>query len=94
MLSAYPELEKAWSGNYVEIYSQEATKGTALAALAKHLEVECIGDAANDLPMFQQAGLRFAMGNAIDQLKEQADVILPSCDENGVAQAIYTHLLK
>lgn len=99
MLSAYPELEKAWSGNYVEIYSQEATKGTALAALAKHLEVErsqiaCIGDAANDLPMFQQAGLRFAMGNAIDQLKEQADVILPSCDENGVAQAIYAHLLK
>lgn len=99
LLAAYPELEKAWTGSYVEIYSQQATKGTALAALGNHLGLErsqiaCIGDAANDLPMFQQAGLRFAMGNAIEELKAQADEILPSCDENGVAAAIYEHLLK
>lgn len=99
MLDGYPELEKAWSVNYVEVYSREATKGTALAALGKQLGLEpgqiaCVGDADNDLPMFRQAGLRFAMGNAIDQLKAQADVILPSNDENGVAAAVYEHLLK
>lgn len=99
MLEGFPDLEAAWSGAYVEIYSRQATKGTALAALGQKLgiareEIACIGDAANDLPMFAQAGLRFAMGNAIAQLKDQADVILPSNDEGGVAQAIYGHLLN
>lgn len=98
MLTEYPELEMAWTKNYVEIFSQKATKGTALAALTSHLglekeQVACIGDASNDLPMFQSAGLRFAMGNGISQLKEQADIVLPSNDENGVAEAVYRYLL-
>ena len=98
MLAEFQDLEMAWSGSYVEIYSRQATKGTALAALGERLglqkeEIACIGDAANDLPMFAQAGLRFAMGNAIQELKDQADVIVASNDEDGVAQAIYQHLL-
>ena len=70
----------------------------ALAALAKDLgiassDIACIGDNENDLPMFETAGLRFAMGNAVPALKDRADIVLPSNDEDGVAAAIWEHIL-
>lgn len=87
------DLAATYSGFYVEIYSQNATKGKALAAAAKYLaidrsEIACIGDGENDLPMFQEAGTRFAMGNAIPALKAAADKVVSSNDQNGVAEAI------
>lgn len=83
---------------YAEIYSSKGTKGNALLALGKHLgisadEIACIGDEANDVSMFNVVGKSFAMGNAIEALKEIADVILPSNDENGVAYAIDRYIL-
>ena len=96
-LEKHKELAAAYSDLYVEIYSQNASKGTALAAVAKQLsldreELACIGDGENDLSMFHEAGLRFAMGNAVPALKAVADRTVSSNDENGVAQAI-RHLL-
>ena len=92
-------LAMAYDRMYVEIYSPEASKGNALAALAKHLgirqdEIACIGDAQNDLSMFDASGLKFAMGNGIPELKDRADVVLPSNNEDGVAHAILDHILK
>lgn len=89
---------KAFSDCYVELYAPNASKGTALAALAQHMgiareEIACIGDAENDLPMFETAGLRMAMGNGIPALKEKADVVLPSNNEHGVAVAIRQFIL-
>ncbi len=97
-LTRYPQLSAAYSGLYVEIYSQDASKGTALAALAQRLgleqsEIACVGDGENDLSMFAAAGLRFAMGNAVDTLKAQADLVLPSNDHDGVAAAV-AHILS
>ena len=43
--------------------------------------------------MFEASGLRFAMGNAVEELKAQADIILPTNDQDGVAAAIREHLL-
>ena len=43
--------------------------------------------------MFRAAGLRFAMGNAVDSLKAAADVVLPSNREDGVAAAINDRIL-
>ena len=93
VLKKHQDLAATYSGIYVEIYSQSATKGTALAAAAKHLsvnkdEIACIGDGENDLPMFREAGMRFAMGNAVPALKAVADQIICTNDENGVAEAI------
>lgn len=92
-LAGYSGLAAAYSGSYVEIYSKAATKGTALAAVARQLsiskdEIACIGDGENDIPMFQEAGLRFAMGNAAPELKALADAVVASNNENGVAEAI------
>ena len=49
----------------------------------------CIGDGENDSTMFEAAGLRFAMGNAVPELKEKADFILPGNDRDGAAEGIW-----
>ncbi|MDD7740057.1 MAG: HAD hydrolase family protein [Fusicatenibacter sp.] len=51
-------------------------------------EIACIGDGENDIPMFKNAGIRFAMGNASPALKACADRIVASNDDDGVAEAI------
>ncbi len=47
----------------------------------------------NDLTMLQMAGLGVAMANSEPCIREAADVITGSNTENGVAQAIYRHIL-
>jgi hydroxymethylpyrimidine pyrophosphatase-like HAD family hydrolase len=48
-------------------------------------QVLVIGDNLNDLPMFPYASVRVAMGNAPEAVKQQASMIAPSNDEEGVA---------
>lgn len=48
----------------------------------------CVGDMDNDLGMFERSGVRVAMGNAVQLLKDRADFIAPSVDEYGVVSAI------
>lgn len=99
ILEPYGELSAAYSSIYVEIFANGASKGNALLRLASHLgidksEIACIGDGENDLPMFEASGMKFAMGNAVDSLKQKADFILPSNNDDGVAFAINEYILK
>jgi hydroxymethylpyrimidine pyrophosphatase-like HAD family hydrolase len=48
-----------------------------------------IGDGFNDLSMIEYAGLGVAMGNAAGGVKENADYVTASNDEDGIAQVIY-----
>lgn len=98
LLTQYDCFLESRSSHYTELYSKDASKGNALSALANYLGIEkddiaCIGDAENDISMFQSSGLKFAMGNAIPELKELADFVVPTNDEDGVAFAITHHLL-
>ena len=43
------------------------------------------GDHINDYDLFNEVGFKIAMGNANDDLKEIADFVTLSNDENGVA---------
>jgi HAD superfamily hydrolase (TIGR01484 family) len=75
------------------VFALGADKGTALLLVRERLGVEreqvlAIGDNPNDLAMFRQAGVSVAMGNAPTALKEQADVVAPSNDVEGVAWAV------
>lgn len=93
VLEKYPDLRTAYTGIYVEVYSKDASKGRALAELARHLdirkeEIACIGDGENDLSMFEAAGLRIAMGNAVEDLKKQADYVTDSNARDGAAKAV------
>ena len=78
---------------YCEVLNKKASKGQAIEHLISKLniaqhEVMTIGDHPNDFDMIQFAGIGVAMGNAVDEIKEIADYITATNDENGVAQAI------
>ncbi len=46
-----------------------------------------IGDAQNDLCMFDVADVSIAMGNATEEVKQKADRITASLEENGILKA-------
>ncbi len=50
--------------------------------------VLAIGDSMNDLAMIQEAGLGVAMGNAEEHIKQAADWVTTTNEQNGVANAI------
>ncbi len=84
--------------NFIEIMKKEVSKGVALANLAQDLdikvsEVVAIGDSLNDLEMIEYAGLGVAVGNAREEVKEKADYITKSNDEDGVAEFIEKFIL-
>lgn len=97
ILASYSNVSSAYSSIYVEIFDINASKGIALAKLSEQLgitkdEIACIGDGENDLSMFAESGIKFAMGNAVEILKEKADYILPDNNCDGVAYAIDNYL--
>ena len=47
-----------------------------------------IGDHVNDLDMFKAVGYKVAMGNAYDELKDKANFITKTNDEDGVMYAL------
>ncbi len=78
---------------YLEFLPANCNKGMALKRLANQLgiaqhETAAIGDYMNDLEMIQWAGVGAAVGNAIQELKMAADVVVKSNDEGGVGQFI------
>ncbi len=83
----------SWSQKGVDIHvtHKEATKEHAVAELLKLLEVTKaetvgIGDADNDVHLFEAVGHKVAMGNATDKLKALADEVIDSVDNDGLAK--------
>ena len=77
----------------IDIMPAGIHKGRALCFIAEKLGLEksqvmAIGDNLNDMEMLQNAGYGIAMGNSVETLKELADQITLSCDEDGAALAI------
>ena len=77
-----------------EILPKGASKASALQALSQTLgyrrdQVMALGDANNDLEMLRFAGYSVAMGNGNAAVKEIADFITLTNDEDGVAHAIH-----
>ena len=46
------------------------------------------GDGFNDIPMIKYAGIGVAMGNAKEELKEEADYVTSDCDKGGIEEAL------
>lgn len=87
------------SGNdNFEIMDGSISKGSAVLHLAKTLnidkeEIMCIGDSENDISMLKVAGFSVAMGNGNDLVKEIADFITDTNNNDGVAKAIEKYVL-
>ena len=83
---------------YLDITSPLANKGEAVREAARLLgvslaETACIGDMANDLPMFAVAAYKIAMGNAPASMRAQADYVTAGNQESGWAQAVTGYIL-
>jgi Cof subfamily protein (haloacid dehalogenase superfamily) len=90
---AHPNIE------FMNIVDPGVSKGTALRFLIEHSgfdkdEVLAIGDGLNDVPLFEAAGTKVAMGNAHEQLKPLADDITLDVENGGVAAAVEKYLIS
>ncbi|RXT14678.1 Cof-type HAD-IIB family hydrolase [Ammoniphilus sp. CFH 90114] len=84
---------------FLEVLHKEGTKGDAVRFLAQHVgcdlsEVIAIGDSWNDHEMLEVAGLGVAMGNAVESLKQIANFITKTNNEDGVKYVIDRFILK
>ena len=78
---------------YTEITSENVDKWNAIEWLADKLnirreEIMAIGDNVNDKLMIENAGMGVAMGNSAPYVKEVADKVVSSNNEDGVAEAV------
>ena len=82
----------AW---YLEIFSDKASKANGLRYLRDNYgfdEIVAFGDNLNDLPMFGQADVKIAVGNARDEVKAAADIVIGTNSDDGVANWLKSHL--
>ena len=82
----------------IELNHKNANKGIALKYLCEHLgfSVEnamACGDGGNDKEMIAAAGFAVVMENGTDELKQMADFVTKSNEEDGVAYAIEKFVL-
>ena len=79
--------------NNLEVGGPHTSKKTALTWLLEELkasadELMCCGDAPNDIAMIEMAGIGVAVANAWGGLRDHADFMTASNDDDGVAKAI------
>lgn len=90
--------EKVISYSYADIAAKDTNKWSAIEYLITMLgiksdEVIAIGDNINDMQMIKKAGLGVAMTNGSPAVREIADEIAPSNDEDGVAYIVKKYTL-
>lgn len=82
--------EDTYTGKwYLEIFSSGASKANGVKKLRKLYgfdKVVCFGDNLNDLSMFAQSDVKVAVGNARDEVKAAADIVIGSNNRDGVAE--------
>lgn len=79
----------------LEVFSSAASKANALRKLKEETGAECVvvfGDNINDIPMMREADVAVAVGNAVKEVKEIADIIIGANTSNSVAQFILDSL--
>lgn len=84
---------------FLEIMPPLVDKAHALERLLPSLgisrnECVCCGDGYNDITMLQYAGVGVAMSNAQLEVREAADIITLSNDEDGLVPVIVTYFLN
>jgi hypothetical protein len=94
LLACMPQcVSGRWHPEFTDITANGADKGKGIQAMARHAGFDpsrtiAFGDGGNDTSMILQAGIGVAMGNAIDALKQQADYVTTSVDEDGILNAL------
>lgn len=92
------EMQYQKSNSSAVITNKLVDKGRALESILRALKIDkeqtiSFGDSTNDIPMLKESGIGVAVGNADLQLKDIADYITLTNDEDGVAEFLETYLL-
>ena len=77
----------------VDVHPPCRGKAEALRWLAEEAgiapeRVVCVGDATNDIPMFEAAGLSVAMGDGMSKALASADRVIGASDTDAIAELI------
>ena len=75
----------------VEACSRETSKGIALKWLCDKLKISMdavvtIGDCESDISMLEYAGISVAMGNAMEEVKKHAKIVIDNNNNDGVGK--------
>ena len=78
---------------YLEVIPKVINKGQGITDICNTLgispeEVIAFGDAENDISMLKTAGMGVAMGNAAQPVKDAADMVTLSNNDDGIAAAL------
>jgi len=94
LLLSYPQIQVVSGGyNNLEFTGAGVTKGAGLRFLCEYLNIPVehtmvCGDSENDKDIMETSGFAVAMGNADPEIKELADYVTTSNEEDGVGAAI------
>ena len=83
---------------YLDITCPQANKGFVVDYLSAKFgvpvdQIATIGDAQNDVSMFERSGFSIAMGNADDEVKSSASDVTTSSEDEGFARAVERFIL-
>ncbi|MBP1915587.1 Cof subfamily protein (haloacid dehalogenase superfamily) [Lederbergia galactosidilyticus] len=82
-----------WHENSVDVIPKGGSKAKGIQKLIEKLgfemeEVYAFGDGLNDIEMLKTVGTGVAMGNALDKVKEVADVVTTNVNQDGIANGL------
>jgi Cof subfamily protein (haloacid dehalogenase superfamily) len=83
---------------YLDVTHPQANKGVVIERLSHYYkipqhQIATIGDQANDVLMFKRSGLSIAMGNASEEVQQEATFVTASNEDDGFAKAVEDFIL-
>ena len=97
---AMPHLSVSMSKPFfLEVAQNGIDKGASIKLLAEKLnihqsEIIAVGNAGNDLTMIEYAGLGVWVDNVTPELRDKADLIVASNNDDGVAEVVQRYILN
>ena len=84
---------------FLEVMPKGIDKAASIRRLASKLNIEqeeiiAVGNAGNDLTMVEYAGLGVWVDNVTPELRDRADAIVASNNDDGVAEVVEKYILK
>lgn len=92
----YPDYDFIrWNENAVDMLPKGASKAVGVLKVMEHLDIPvensyAFGDGPNDFELIECVGTGIAMGNAIPELKEKADLVTDTCSNDGIMKGLLT----
>jgi len=80
-------------GTGADVVENGFSKAEGIERVCAHFGIDlqntyAFGDSPNDLPMFRKAAVGIAMGNASEEVKQMADMVTDSVDDDGIVKAL------